>query len=167
MTTNQALPVACAPWAQTLGCLVKLLAVLISSVITAACIALPYPHKAYHYSNIEGRVIDSTTKQPIENIAVEIASTTVRTGANGEFRFVPTEKQHYFFVIPLLPFEFWDLCGDDLRFYDVDSERQSTQTQYRSMSLTVNSCRYPPFGAYRREENLQMFERLGDVDLRQ
>ena len=117
--------------------------------------------------SIVGRVVDSTTKQPLENIAVEIGGSEVRTKPDGEFEFVPVQQQHYFYVIPLLPFEFWWVCGDDLQFYDIDPRRQSTETRYRAMSLRVNSCPYPSFGAYRREENRDIFEELGDVELRQ
>ena len=135
------------------------------ALLLGGCISLPYPHVAYHHSNISGRVVDRDTKQPIEGIAVRVADVTQITSSNGMFDFVPVPKQHYFYNVPLLPFEFYELCGDNLYFSDQDKGRTGAGTRYRSMSLKVDSCPYPAFGAFTREENLKKEERLGDVEL--
>lgn len=138
---------------------------LICAGFVAGCVPIPYPHKAYHHSNISGRVVDRESKEPIENITVRIADVEKHTGVDGLFEFIPEAKQHYFNRVPLLPFEFWWLCGDHLQFFDRDAGRTNRGMRYRDMTMKVDSCPYPAFGAMTREENLRKFKRLGNVEL--
>ena len=138
---------------------------IICTILITGCVSIPYPHRAYHYSHVSGRVVDRITKEPLENINVRLAYVTMTTKRDGLFEFVPETRQHFVFNLPLFPFDFWDACGDQLHLNDWDVVRNRNGSGYRSVSIGVDSCPYPFLGAMKREENLLKFDRLGDIEL--
>src|SRR5690348_8879363 len=101
----------------------KIVIAVICSCLTAGCISIPYPHRAYHYSHVSGRVVDGITKEPLENIRVKLAYASITTKKDGLFEFIPETRQHFVFNVPLFPFDFWDACGDQVNIVDLDEGR--------------------------------------------
>jgi hypothetical protein len=140
--------------------------VLLLMLGLTGCLAIPYPHKIVPYSHITGRIIDANTGAPVAGAIVGLSQghASRETDSNGNFEFKPEEEWRLFFNLPLLPFEFWWMCGDDLVIegpYEPGKE-----IRYRRQAIQVNSCPVPFFLAYSRRENLSIRGDLGDIPLR-
>jgi hypothetical protein len=137
---------------------------LVSTVNIFGCLVIPYPHKVVPHSYITGRVIDFETQQPISGAQIYLhwAGARTETDENGQFEFVPGEERRFLVRIPLLPWEFWWLCGDTLV---VDSPRSVGLLRYRRETREVKSCPVPYWWAHSRRENFDIHENLGDIPL--
>ena len=101
------------------------------------------------YSHITGRIIDADTGRPVAEAIVGLSQghASSETDSNGSFEFKPEEEWRFFINLPLLPFEFWWMCGDNLvgsgpyepgkEIRTVKSQSRSTRAQFLSSWPTL------------------------------
>jgi hypothetical protein len=114
------------------------------------------------HSRIVGRVVDAGSGEPVAGARLWLHSSsgsTAETNSEGRFEFTPHEEWRFFMNLPLLPFEFWWLCGDQLHI------EGPQEPAYRRHSIQVNSCPVPFFFAYSRRENLDLSDNLESLQL--
>lgn len=119
--------------------------VMLTAILTASCVALPFPHERRLSPLYFGVVTDAETGSPIGSVGVYVGpkayskddSNVVRTDASGYFEAVSTEKA-YWYVFIAAPAV--GACGGTLLFAHPDYEMKLEQTGEATVGGVDGPC---------------------------
>jgi len=106
-------------------------------------VIIPIPHKVTEHGTFRGRVVDEITSDPLPGINVYIGDVdgepVATTDCDGRFAISESEGWRPFWVVPLLPFDFFPFCERIVLDDPCLAPAEKGWRRYRQLALEVNS----------------------------